>query len=162
MEIKAAGITFYKLEKTNKFFLFTIDSKNKLWDIGGKHEEEDINPLETAIREWTEEVNPFLQNEIKIEDLKKYVENVHIEEFYVPKAKYMIYICKAPPFLENQEINNEPMEIDGKMRQTLWLSKKDVNEFILNNNISPRLWKKEFLNKFKQCYFTELSLSSQK
>ena len=95
--IRAAGILCYIVDKeTNKKFWLFRKQANKYSDTGGKTDEKDKSPLETAIRETVEETNGHLFSEKHTmkkcyEILSKEIKKQKPKPIYIDSCKYIIF-----------------------------------------------------------------------
>jgi len=147
MEVKGSGIIFYKIINKEKYYLIHLENEGDIWDIGGK-KEKDETATETAVREWIEETEPAIKIIFSNKKLLRFVEEKMEEIFYFKHSKYKVIICPSPKIIEDMEINDEPMIIEGKEKSLNWISHTQFKNGFLEKRISPRLWGKEFNEYF--------------
>ena len=158
--ILAAGVLFVNEENGKKFVLMQKviekDNLEKYSDFGGKIDEKDDTVFDTIAREFGEELNYGLYEQLieeksyfdTTEKLKDIILKNIIKLVYQKTAKYLIIIAKLPKniILDNKKIGDFE-ELDKINRIVDWISYED---FIKNNpnQIHPRLWGNQILQFF--------------
>lgn len=98
-EVRASGILFYCLKGGRCYYLFRRQD-GRWCDIGGKTESEDVNPLDTAVRECCEETNGHMFSEdhtfedCRAECMRLISENPPIV-MYSKRSKYLLHMVKV-------------------------------------------------------------------
>jgi len=147
MEVKGAGIIFYKVINQEKNYLIHLGDEAQIWDIGGKKDPGESD-IETAVREWIEETEPAISIKFSKEKLTRFVKEKMEHIFYFKHSKYKLIISPAPKVVENMEINDEPLIIEGKEKSLNWINESQFKNGFIEKRISPRLWGKEFNEHF--------------
>ena len=98
--VRAAGILFYYLYHGRRYYLFRRE-RGRWSDIGGKTEQEDTSPLDTAIRECVEETNGHMfsachTNKQCLDHAKQLVARQQPSWYYDTRAKYLVYTVCVP------------------------------------------------------------------
>jgi hypothetical protein len=170
IEIFAAGIIFYRfIDRIPHYLLMEMkgDATKFLWeDPGGKTSLSDVNVLNTAAREVSEEFNALFTNRnldtIKTDKymylkaisqsttaLTNIIINNSIEPILLPKSKYAVYLA---PFPEQYDIKNiglieinhhDPNTIYTIHRQSKWLTIDNLSKLNMKE-VNPRI--REFIN----------------
>lgn len=175
--ILAGGVIFVSKEKKDNYIFLQIQYDNdkccinhKLSDFGGKTDMEDHSIADTITRELNEETNfQFYikntktskrrintDNKDEIAEANKYVKKCILDNLittiYVPKSKYVIFLCNIPEEWKGKRYHfGEYEETDRIKRKATWVS---VNEFFdkyfEEKLIHPRLWNGDLLKLLKK------------
>jgi hypothetical protein len=128
--IKAAGLILAKHVEGELYLLL----QNRLRkgrmvyeDFGGRMEESDASPLETILREASEESNGLLN----CESLKQRIDAGYYSEFYHQKGKYLFLVVLATE--EEKQIKDfGKKELYSKIeRHVQWIKSSDLRKEIL-------------------------------
>jgi hypothetical protein len=169
--ILAGGIILINKDKDDNYIFLqqqsNIEKKynnQKLSDFGGKTEFSDKSIADTITREFNEETNyefyiknsrikkgtsisdkEFIHN--ANEYVKKHVLSHIVKSIYVPKSKYLLFICYLPDRWKNKDYNFGEYESTDKIeREALWISiEQFFGKYFKDKMIHPRLWNGELL-----------------
>ncbi len=115
--ITAAGILFKKIVNNEKYILlmkYRSEKHNYLDDFGGRTEEKDITPFDTAIRETLEESNNII-------NATKYIREGKYKTYYDKKCKYLsILIEENKDFYNDTNVFGDYEYKDGIFRELNW------------------------------------------
>ena len=130
--IRAVGILIYVKKNEKKIFLFRF-SKKYSSDLGGKTDQKDNCPLDTALREAVEETNAHLfspkhNSQICYEILKEEFNKQNPEPYYDASCKYLVY----------------QIELDYKYKSMSLIRFGTIETF--NNEKHRFFWSSEFPN----------------
>ena len=175
--ILAGGVIFIKKEKESNSIFLQIQydnergsANNKLADFGGKTDMEDHSIADTITREFNEETNFqfYLKNSItnkrrltiddkeEVIQANKYIKNLMlknlIQTIYVPKSKYVIFICTFPEEWKGKRYHfGEYEQTDKIKRNAIWVNVDDFfSKYFEEKQIHPRLWNGDLLKLLKK------------
>ena len=134
--VRGSGILFYRYNKYGGLMYLLreckINNGFKYWgDLGGKTDELDSSPIQTAIRECREESNDAFETNTK---KLSYILS-RAKKHYEPAGKYLIYIVHIKNVLYNVNMfgnTEEKYDIPHKIK---WVSEKKCKHIWLH----PRL-----------------------
>lgn len=137
-EIRGSGILFYYLYRGRRFYLFRREH-GRWCDIGGKTDQRDKSPLETAVRECCEETNGHMFDErhSKVECYEECMRLIRRDRpvvLYSPRAKYLVHVVRISPELGRN------MKRFGRI-ETHTNQKHFFKFMTVPYRIHPRLWK---------------------
>jgi hypothetical protein len=153
-EIRAAGIIFFVYVNGTKKWLFR-KSNNYYSDIGGKTEQIDKNPIDTAIRETCEETNnSIFSSDHDVETCRnilsqKFKDQKPVSSVYIKKSKYILYMVRIEKKYHDSPISRfgEKEDETGEKHSFHWFESIDFESLhprlrsiskFFNNNIDKK------------------------
>lgn len=143
--VRASGILFYKII-SDKTYLLVISSKSRIEDFGGKTDLVDKSPLDTALREASEESNNLI-------DINTYRSRVDPDDcIYVPHAKYLLYFCRLYEHeFPDTHVFGRLEYCENIPRNIIYLDKSQLYRRAYLKKLNPRLkYKRKTLKMIRQ------------
>lgn len=154
----AAGIMPYAVYKGKVYILLGKDCRENLWsDFGGKAEPNDVDPLDTACREFYEETlgsvcdTHTMRSRLTVPDNYTLIESTTAKGnkymmycVRIPYAEYGIYFMKTFGFIRT--IMNGKVQLNNEVGYKFYTEKIDLQWFIANDFKKRSLFRSVFYN----------------